>query len=35
VADIKVRTASDKRIPPYNDILGDRRPQLYGKLCQA
>ena len=35
VADIKLRTASDKRIPPYNDILGDRRPQLYGKLCQA
>jgi hypothetical protein len=35
VADIKLRTASDKRTPPYNDILADRRPQLYGKLCQA
>jgi predicted amidohydrolase len=30
VVDIDVTEARDKSINPYNDLLGDRRPQMYG-----
>jgi predicted amidohydrolase len=34
VAEIKVETARNKKITPQNDRLGDRRPDLYGRLCE-
>lgn len=34
VAEINVETARNKKITPQNDRLGDRRPALYGRLCE-
>ncbi len=34
VAEIKVETARNKKITTQNDRLGDRRPELYGRLCE-
>ena len=34
VAEINVETARNKKITPQNDRLGDRRPDLYGRLCE-
>jgi predicted amidohydrolase len=34
VAEINVETARNKKITPHNDRLGDRRPDLYGRLCE-
>lgn len=30
VATLRVRHPSDKSLPPFNDLFGDRRPELYG-----
>jgi len=34
VADIDPRVARDKKLTPRNDILGDRRPDLYGPITE-
>ncbi len=33
LVDIDVNRARDKKITPWNDLLGDRRPEFYGELC--
>jgi predicted amidohydrolase len=35
VADCVLAEARDKRISPRNDVLADRRPQLYGGVAEA
>jgi predicted amidohydrolase len=35
VAKIDVERARNKQITPYNDRLGDRRPNFYGRLCEG
>ncbi|MBN2467453.1 MAG: acyltransferase [Deltaproteobacteria bacterium] len=34
VAEINVEEARDKKITDYNDLLGDRKPEFYGRLCE-
>ena len=34
VAEIDVEEARNKKITAYNDRLGDRRPELYSRLCE-
>ena len=34
VAEINVEEARDKKLTAYNDRFGDRRPELYGRLCR-
>jgi len=33
IVDIDVNRARDKKITPWNDLLGDRRPEFYRELC--
>lgn len=35
LASCSLTTAQDKRISPTNDVLADRRPELYGKLADG
>ncbi len=35
VVEIEVGRSRDKALNPYNDLLGDRRPQWYGSLVKA
>jgi predicted amidohydrolase len=34
IAEIDIESARDKRITQKNDIITDRRPDFYGKLCK-
>ncbi len=35
LADCDLRAALDKGVSPNNDVLGDRRPELYGRVAQT
>ena len=34
LVEIDANRARDKKITPWNDLLGDRRPEFYGELCR-
>ena len=35
VVEVDLEKARDKRVTEFNDVLGDRRPELYGQLTEA